>query len=85
MSGPIDAIEVLRKASRSVPNEDFVAFDDAIFALVVLIEATARVIASDDAHESLHAPDGDDIARMVEYAHAFEGLRAALANVGGAS
>ena len=44
-SGPVDVIAILRKASRSVPNEDFVAFDDAISAVVALIEAHKDSVA----------------------------------------
>ena len=41
--------------------------------------ALRRIIASDDAHHTIHAADGDDVARMVEYAEAFDAARAALA------
>lgn len=37
-----------------------------------------RLVATDDAHETLHAEDGDDVARMIEYAEAFKAARALL-------
>ena len=43
-----------------------------------LLEALERLIASDDAHATIHAPDGDDVARMLEYAAAFDSARAAI-------
>lgn len=43
-----------------------------------LREALARVLASHDAHATMHADDGDDIARMIEWADAEDAARAAL-------
>ena len=47
-----------------------------------LFEAIKRLVVTDDAHTTIHAPDGDDIARMIEYAKAFDNARAALAKAG---
>ena len=44
-----------------------------------LLEALKRLVATDDAHATIHAPDGDDVARMIEYAEAFDHARAAIA------
>ena len=43
-----------------------------------LRDALVRIIAVDDAHATIHAPDGDDVARMIEWAEAFDAARAAL-------
>ena len=43
-----------------------------------LLEALRRIVASDDAYLTINATDGDDIARMVEYAAAFDTARAAI-------
>ena len=50
-----------------------------------LLAALERLIASDEAHETMHAPDGDDVARMIEYAAAFDNARAAIAKATGAT
>lgn len=50
-----------------------------ISAAPELLGALQRVIASHDAHSTLHAPDGDDAARMVEWAEAESAARAAIA------
>ncbi len=41
-----------------------------------LRDALVRIIAVDDAHATIHAPDGDDVARMIEWAEAFDAARA---------
>lgn len=41
--------------------------------------ALLRIIAVDDAHATIHAPDGDDVARMLEWAAAFDAARALAA------
>lgn len=46
-----------------------------------VLTALKRLIAVDDAHSTLHAPDGDDIARMVEHAEAHEYARSVLAAI----
>lgn len=48
-----------------------------------LLAALQRLVASDDAHSTIHAPDGDDVARMFEYAEAFDAARAAIARATG--
>lgn len=44
-----------------------------------LRDALVRIIAADDAHATIHAPDGDDMARMIEWAEAFDAARALAA------
>ena len=44
-----------------------------------LVSALRNLIAASDAYSTVHAPDGDDAARMVQYAEAFDNARAALA------
>jgi hypothetical protein len=46
-----------------------------------LLAALQRLIAIDDAHATLHAPDGDDVARMIEHAEAHKFAREVLAKV----
>ncbi|HUX26637.1 MAG TPA: hypothetical protein VMV87_18710 [Burkholderiales bacterium] len=92
MSGPVDVLAIgisaaLRNCADYLRDEQGLTeaakqIEAVDAAIAELIEAAKRVIASDDAHESLHAPDGDDIARMVEYADAYNGLREALAAIG---
>ena len=65
----MNAIEILRAASRSVPNEDYVQFMAAVDGVAELIEAGHAMLSHNPAH-----CDTDDEKRM----------RAALANVGGA-
>jgi len=43
------------------------------------LAALERLIASDDAHSTIHAPDDDDVARMIEYSAAFDNARAVVA------
>ena len=66
-------------SSTGIIDERETAFANAQFIATAwnahddLIAALARLIAVDDAHSTLHAPDGDDVARMIEYvkAHKF--------------
>lgn len=44
-----------------------------------LLYALQRLIAVDDARATLHAPDGDDISRMIEHAEAHKFAREVLA------
>lgn len=46
-----------------------------------LVAALQRLIAVDDAHATIHAPDGDDVARMIEHAEAHKFAREVLARV----
>lgn len=50
-----------------------------IAAAPQMLDALKRLIASMDAHSTLHADDGDDVARMVEWADAEDDARAAIA------
>jgi len=65
--------------------------EDALFSIKAMTEklqaerddllaALQRIVATDDDHATLHAPDGDDVARMIEYAEAFRNARQAIAN-----
>ena len=65
--------------------------EDALFSIKAMTEklqaerddllaALQRIVATDDYHATLHAPDGDDVARMIEYAEAFRNARQAIAN-----
>lgn len=50
-------------------------------ALWRCVQAADRIRASDAAHETIHAPDGDDVARMMEFAASreeYDAARAAL-------
>ena len=47
--------------------------------LLQVRDAMKRLIATDEAHSTLHAADGDDVARMIEYADAFDNARATIA------
>lgn len=49
-----------------------------------LLAALRRLIAALDAHATVHAADGDDVARMLEYAQAEDAARAAIAKATGA-
>lgn len=49
-----------------------------------LTSSLRNLIAATDAYSTVHAPDGDDAARMVEYAEALNNARAALAVAGAA-
>ena len=51
----------------------------ALERIADLEAALRRIIAAADAYTTLHACDGDDIARMIEYGDAFRDARAALA------
>ena len=48
-----------------------------------LLNVLRRVVAIDDAHSTIHAEDGDDVARMIEYSDAFDAARAAIASAEG--
>jgi hypothetical protein len=48
-----------------------------------LLAALRRLMASLDAHSTLHAEDGDDVARMIEWAAAENEARAAIASATG--
>ena len=73
----MNAIEILRAASRSVPNEDYVQFMAAVDGIAELIEAANRahmaLIGYLPAHRN--AVTDEAIAKV----------SAALANVGGAA
>lgn len=49
-----------------------------------LLAALQRLIASQDAHNSLHAADGDDYARMFEHGQAYDEARLLVAKATGA-
>ena len=51
----------------------------ALERIAELEAASRRIIAAADAYTTIHACDGDDIARMIEYGDAFRDARAALA------
>lgn len=54
-----------------------------IAAAPTLLAALQRLVAVDDAHMTIHAPDGDDVARMMEHAEAFDHARALISAVVG--
>lgn len=74
----MNAIKILRAASRSVPNEDYVQFMAAVDGLNALIEASKVFITKYEA-----APDGPLGVGLVN--GDFFRLRDAIANVGGAA
>jgi hypothetical protein len=47
-----------------------------------LAAALSRLIAATDAYSTMHAPDEDDVARMLEYAAALDNARSVLAETG---
>jgi hypothetical protein len=49
-----------------------------------LVSSLRGLLAATDAYSTTHAPDGDDAARMVEYAEALNNARAVLAAAGAA-
>jgi hypothetical protein len=53
-------------------------------AALKLAAALRRLIEATDAYSTVHAPDDDDVARMLEYAAALDNARAALAAAGAA-
>lgn len=67
--------EILRAASRSVPNEDYVQFMAAVQAIAELIEAAESALRREEFKQGPDAGN-DSLVRR---------LRAALANVGGAA
>lgn len=79
----MNAIEILRAASRSVPNEEYVQFMGAV-------DAVAELIASDKAYEATRAAlvktkiDNFEAASDL-FDAACKRRIAALANVGGAA
>ena len=48
-----------------------------------LLAAIKRLIASNEAHATMHADDGDDIARMIGHVLAFENAKKVLAKATG--
>ena len=52
-----------------------------------MLAASRRMLAALDAHDTLHAADGDDYARMLELGAALENMRAAIkkAEAGGSA
>lgn len=76
----MNAIEILRAASRSVPNEDYVQFMAAVDAIAELIEA-AREGSATLGHIYHTTPLHPELE---QYAHdGYQRLDAALARVGG--
>ena len=72
------AIEILRAASRSVPNEDYVQFMaavDAVGALILFADTAEKALRNAVTAEQIHQGN-------LMYA---DDLRTALANVGGAA
>lgn len=79
----MNAIEILRSASRSVPNEDYVQFMAAVDGIAELIEAASAAefhLARE--HRAPTTVDAADYVTEVERDR--NKLRAALARVGGA-
>ena len=59
---------------------DEVAANAALIAAApLMLGALRRLVRSMDAHSTLHAEDGDDVARMLEWAAAADEARAAIA------
>lgn len=95
----MNAIEILRAASRSVPNEDYVQFIAAVEAAEAAVDALekaelhlAAIGTPRDAQGRYHKDGewtfGEALPRDVdarEVSSAFALVRAALANVGGAA
>lgn len=78
----MNAIEILRAASRSVPNEEYVHFCDAVDAVDALVDA-AREGSATLGHIYHTTPLHPELE---QYAHdGYQRLDAALANVGGAA
>lgn len=63
--------------SKMVPREP----TDVARHSLAMLAALQRLVAVDDAHATLHATDGDDVARMIEYAEAFDQARAIVREV----
>lgn len=81
----MNAIDILRAASRSVPNEDYVQLVAAVDGIAELIEAANREV---DAAKRLirlrdYGCEGFQTA-LLQLVYTSDQLGAALANVGGA-
>lgn len=78
------AIEILRAASRSVPNEDYVQFMAAVDAVAEAVKCSDVTVK---AFEALGRSNGviDTIETHRECRRALVEQKAALANVGGAA
>lgn len=78
---------ILQEVAACGPTEAGSEQQDANAAFIVracnsheqLVAALRGLLAATDAYSTVHAPDGDDAARMVEYAEALNKARAALA------
>lgn len=73
----MNAIEILRAASRSVPNEDYVQFMaavDAVADVILFADNAEKALRNAVTAEQIHAGN----------LHYADDLRRALANVGGA-
>lgn len=84
------AIEILRAASRSVPNEDYVQFMAAVEAVAEVIEAAREYFngyCQDEADDEFSASSdyGTNTGCTLEQSLSAERLRDSLANVGGAA
>lgn len=73
MKKPIDDMRVITSADILL---DHVREVERLEAGIARLEAALqRLIDTDDAYATIHAPDGDDVARMIEYADAFDNAR----------
>lgn len=73
------AIEILRAASRSVPNEDYVQFMAAVDAVAELIDADVMFDAVSSRRDKYPCPGMDEHVRAAKKRRA-----AAIVNAGGA-
>ena len=80
----MNAIEILRAASRSVPNEDYVHFCAAVDAVAEVVKCGDVAIK---AFEALGRSNGviDTLESRRECERSLVEQKAALANVGGAA
>lgn len=79
------AIEILRAASRSVPNEDYVQFCEAVDGIAELIrKAHDLEICANTANACYSRNPGNFALALRELRDSAERTRDALANVGGA-
>lgn len=78
----MNAIEILRAASRSVPNEDYVQFMAAVDAVVALVEAAREASATlGHIYHTTPLPQ-----KLEQYAHdGYQRLDAAIAKAKGES